>query len=150
VYTHTDVAAVLPFLLLLAAADDPRRVVIQGLEVVFKDAPTITYSNLNTVAAVQQLKTDTAENPIQFVEGCFYKIKVIFKVQHEIVSGLRYVNKVSRGPVAGTRQHSFVLPWLGSAILTPAAVAPTSDDAEGDARQLRPAARGAHCRLPSP
>ena len=89
-------------------ADDPRRVVIQGLEVIFKDAPPITYSNLNTAAAVNNLKTSTAENPIQFIEGCFYKIKVIFKIQHEIVSGLRYVNKVSRGPVGVMTQKEML------------------------------------------
>ena len=35
-------------------------------------------------------------NPFTLKEGCNYKIQVTFKVQHEIVSGLKYINRVCR------------------------------------------------------
>eukprot|EP01094_Clydonella_sp_ATCC50884_P014301 TRINITY_DN246_c0_g2_i1.p1 TRINITY_DN246_c0_g2~~TRINITY_DN246_c0_g2_i1.p1 ORF type:complete len:230 (-),score=76.75 TRINITY_DN246_c0_g2_i1:153-764(-) len=77
-------------------ADDPRLVVIQSLHVIFKDGDTISYENLHTAEAVQAMKESTAATPMRFPEGSLYKIKVVFKVQHEIVAGLKYVNKVSR------------------------------------------------------
>ena len=79
-----------------AAADDPRRVVIQSLHVIFKDGETLTYDNLQTAEACDRMKTDTRANPMRFPENSLYKIKVVFKVQHEIVAGLKYVNKISR------------------------------------------------------
>jgi hypothetical protein len=34
--------------------------------------------------------------------GCKYKIEVSFRVQHEIVSGLCFVNSVYKGPIKVT------------------------------------------------
>ncbi|EGG22580.1 Rho GDP-dissociation inhibitor [Cavenderia fasciculata] len=73
--------------------DDPRRVVVQDMTVIFEDRPggNITYP-LNTKEAVEQMKKE----PFVLREGCKYKIKISFKVQHEIVSGLLQINTVYR------------------------------------------------------
>jgi len=73
--------------------DDPRRVVIKELKILFEDRPggEITYT-LETKEDLEKMK----KTPFTLKEGCHYKIKVSFKIQHEIVSGLKYVNFVYR------------------------------------------------------
>jgi len=77
----------------ISPADDPRRVVIKELRVVFESRPKgdIVYT-LDNDEAVRQMK----DNPFILKEGCKYKLRVTFKVQHEIVSGLKYHNAVYR------------------------------------------------------
>jgi len=73
--------------------DDPRRVVIKELRVLFENRPggDIVYT-LDTEAAVREMK----DKPFVLKENCKYKLRVTFKVQHEIVTGLKYINTVSR------------------------------------------------------
>eukprot|EP01111_Echinosteliopsis_oligospora_P010000 TRINITY_DN302_c0_g1_i1.p2 TRINITY_DN302_c0_g1~~TRINITY_DN302_c0_g1_i1.p2 ORF type:complete len:227 (-),score=45.10 TRINITY_DN302_c0_g1_i1:800-1387(-) len=73
--------------------DDPRRVVIKELRVIFADRPggDIVYT-LESKEDLEKMK----KNPFVLKESCQYKIRVTFKVQHEIVSGLKYVNLVYR------------------------------------------------------
>jgi len=80
--------------------DDPRRVVIIELRVICENRPggDIVYNLVATKDAVKQLK----DKPFTIKEGSNYKIKVSFRVQHEIVSGLKYVNTVYR---KGIRVH---------------------------------------------
>lgn len=44
--------------------------------------------------------------PFTLKEGCNYKITVTFRVQHEIVSGLKYVNVVTRKGVKGRQSRT--------------------------------------------
>jgi len=76
-----------------APKDDPRRVVITELRVTCEGRPggDIIY-NLETKESLEKLK----DQPFTLMEGCNYKISVTFRVQHEIVSGLKYSNVVSR------------------------------------------------------
>jgi len=76
-----------------APKDDPRRVVITELKVTCDGRPggEIIY-NLEKKEALEKLK----ESPFTLKEECQYKITVTFRVQHEIVSGLKYSNVVSR------------------------------------------------------
>jgi len=76
-----------------APKDDPRRVVIKELRVLFEDRPggDIVYS-LDSKEDLEKMK----KNPFVLKESCHYKIRVTFKVQHDIVSGLKYVNSVFR------------------------------------------------------
>jgi Rho GDP-dissociation inhibitor len=76
-----------------APKDDPRRVVIKEMRVLFEDRPggDIVYS-LDNKEDLDKMK----KNPFVLKESCHYKIRVTFKVQHEIVSGLKYVNSVFR------------------------------------------------------
>eukprot|EP01104_Vermistella_antarctica_P020444 TRINITY_DN8746_c0_g1_i1.p1 TRINITY_DN8746_c0_g1~~TRINITY_DN8746_c0_g1_i1.p1 ORF type:complete len:222 (+),score=69.43 TRINITY_DN8746_c0_g1_i1:75-668(+) len=78
----------------VAPTDDPRRVVIKEMKVICENRPggDITYT-LDTEEAVLKMK----KQPFTLKEGCNYKIQVTFKVQHEIVSGLKYINQVFKG-----------------------------------------------------
>merc|ERR1711991_344126 len=79
-----------------APADDPRRVVITELKIIFEDRPggDITYQ-LDSPESIRKLK----DQPFTLKEGCKYKIQVSFRVQHEIVSGLCFQTSVYMGPL---------------------------------------------------
>lgn len=59
--------------------------------IVFEDRPggDIVYK-LDTKADVEALKS----NPFILKEKCMYRLQISFRVQHEIVSGLKFTNKV--------------------------------------------------------
>lgn len=80
------------------AKDDPRRCVILELRVITESRPggDIVYT-LGTPESIKKLKGST----ITIKEGANYRIKVTFRVQHEIVSGLKYVLIVSRHGIKG-------------------------------------------------
>ena len=48
--------------------------------------------NLDTPEGLDKL----AKNGVVLKEGCKYKFKISFKVQHEIVSGIKFVNSVKK------------------------------------------------------
>eukprot|EP01115_Flamella_aegyptia_P008765 TRINITY_DN3662_c0_g1_i1.p1 TRINITY_DN3662_c0_g1~~TRINITY_DN3662_c0_g1_i1.p1 ORF type:complete len:203 (+),score=91.86 TRINITY_DN3662_c0_g1_i1:51-659(+) len=77
----------------LCPPNDPRRVVIVELKVSCQGRPggDIVYKFENK-EALAKLK----EQPFTLKEGCQYKLSVTFKVQHDIVSGLKYVNYVTK------------------------------------------------------
>eukprot|EP01117_Protostelium_nocturnum_P013993 TRINITY_DN527_c0_g1_i1.p1 TRINITY_DN527_c0_g1~~TRINITY_DN527_c0_g1_i1.p1 ORF type:complete len:197 (+),score=78.43 TRINITY_DN527_c0_g1_i1:56-646(+) len=74
-------------------ANDPRRVVVVEMKVTAEGRPggDIVYK-LENQEAIDNLK----KNPFTLKEGCRYKITIVFRVQHEIVSGLKFVNSVYR------------------------------------------------------
>jgi len=76
-----------------APKDDPRRVVVKQMKVLFEDRPEgdVEYS-LDSKEQLANMKN----SPFVLKEGCHYKIRVVFRVQHDIVSGLKYVNSVYR------------------------------------------------------
>jgi len=69
-------------------------VVILELKIIFQDRPNgdVVY-NLEDKNGLEKLKSTA----FTIKEGCGYKIQVKFRVQHEIVSGLKYENKVYKG-----------------------------------------------------
>jgi len=74
--------------------DDPRRVVLVAMKVIFENRPggnEIVYP-LETKEQIEHLK----KSPFVLKEDCKYKIAITFKVQHDIVSGLKHVNSVYR------------------------------------------------------
>jgi len=75
------------------ASDDPRRVVVKEMRVAFESRPggDIVYP-LDSAEELIKMKN----TPFTLKESCNYKITVVFKVQHDIVSGLKYVNSVYR------------------------------------------------------
>eukprot|EP01113_Clastostelium_recurvatum_P042434 TRINITY_DN687_c0_g1_i1.p1 TRINITY_DN687_c0_g1~~TRINITY_DN687_c0_g1_i1.p1 ORF type:complete len:214 (+),score=74.08 TRINITY_DN687_c0_g1_i1:41-643(+) len=77
----------------LAPKDDPRRVVVKEMRVIFENRPggDIVYP-LENAADLERMKN----TPFVLKEECKYKIQVVFKVQHDIVSGLKYVNMAYR------------------------------------------------------
>jgi len=76
-----------------APKDDPRKVVITELRICCELRPgaDIVYA-LDSPESIAHLK----DVPFTLKEGCHYKISVSFRVQHEIVSGLKYVNRATR------------------------------------------------------
>jgi len=68
--------------------------VIIELKIMFQDRPSgdVVY-NLEDKGGLEKLKNE----PFTIKEGAGYKIQVKFRVQHEIVSGLKYENKVYKG-----------------------------------------------------
>lgn len=73
--------------------NDPRRVVIKKMEIIVEGRED------NTI--VMDLAADGAEknlkqNPFTLKEGCKFKTRIEFKVQHEIVSGLKLVSVMKK------------------------------------------------------
>ncbi|KAH3764940.1 Rho GDP-dissociation inhibitor [Pelomyxa schiedti] len=72
-------------------ADDPRRVVINEFAIVFKDHPPVVL-HFNNQADVLR----AASTPLVVKEGSSFKIRVTFRVQHNVVLGLKILNTVSK------------------------------------------------------
>lgn len=62
------------------------------MRIIFEERPgeDVVYSGLDKKETLDKLK----KTPFIFKEGCKYKIQVSFRVQHDIVTGLKYQNKV--------------------------------------------------------
>ncbi|KAI9033650.1 Rho GDP-dissociation inhibitor 2 [Phycomyces nitens] len=71
--------------------DDPRRVVVEyiALEVEGRDDVIV---DLSTKEALEQAK----KNPFTIKASTEFRMKVKFRVQHEVVSGLKYIQIVKR------------------------------------------------------
>ncbi|KAF7506870.1 hypothetical protein GJ744_011216 [Endocarpon pusillum] len=71
--------------------NDPRKCVIKSLALEVQGRPDITI-DLSAPGAVETLKN----KPFTIKEGCRYQMKAIFVVQHEVLSGLKYVQALKR------------------------------------------------------
>jgi Rho GDP-dissociation inhibitor len=82
---------------------DPRKCIILslGLEVEGRDDIII---DLRSPGAVEAL----ASKPFIIKEGAAFRMKAQFKVQHEILAGLKYLQKVSRMGVSNKMQEMMV------------------------------------------
>jgi len=71
--------------------NDPRRVVIHELKVDCEGRPggAIIYK-FDSKESLTKLK----DQPFTLKEGCNYRMAITFKVQHDLVTGLKYVNTV--------------------------------------------------------
>jgi Rho GDP-dissociation inhibitor len=85
----------------ITAKDDPRRVVILEMRVILEEKPNndIVFSNLDNPAVLAKLK----DTPFTLKEGCKYKIKLTFRVQHDIVTGLKYGNYIYKIGIRGKK-----------------------------------------------
>eukprot|EP01101_Sappina_pedata_P009290 TRINITY_DN5374_c0_g1_i1.p1 TRINITY_DN5374_c0_g1~~TRINITY_DN5374_c0_g1_i1.p1 ORF type:complete len:207 (-),score=76.18 TRINITY_DN5374_c0_g1_i1:132-722(-) len=86
-------------------SDDPRRVVIMELRINTPERPggDIIYQ-LNSQEDVKAMKS----KPFTLKEGCRYRTQITFRAQHEIVSGLKYVNLVYRKGVRVAKDDEMV------------------------------------------
>jgi len=75
-----------------APKDDPRRVVLMEMRVTCEGRKDDIVFKCDTDQDVKKMK----DTPFVLKEGCNYKISLSFRVQHEIVTGLKYVNLVYR------------------------------------------------------
>ncbi len=71
--------------------NDQRRVIIQSIALETQGRPDVMV-NLTTKGALGSLK----DKPFVIKEGITYRIKVTFRIQREVVSGLRYLQIVKR------------------------------------------------------
>eukprot|EP00795_Rhopilema_esculentum_P009418 gene9418-17133_t len=78
-----------------APKDDQRRVVVQKM-IFMSDGQTDIEKDLT--GNLEALKKQV----ITIKEGVEYRLKIIFKVQHEIVAGLKYHHVISRKGVRGS------------------------------------------------
>ncbi|KAI3630305.1 hypothetical protein MIR68_011740 [Amoeboaphelidium protococcarum] len=74
-----------------AKTDDPRRVVVQALAMETEGRPDVVL-DLSTPDAIEKSKSQ----PIIIKEGIEYRIKVKFRVQNDVISGLKYLHVVKR------------------------------------------------------
>ncbi|EDV27881.1 uncharacterized protein TRIADDRAFT_20518 [Trichoplax adhaerens] len=84
-----------------APKDDPRRVIVEKMGLVVQGRDDI---ELDLTGDLSELK----EKTIVIKEGTEYRIKIFFKVHHEIVSGLRYHHAVSRKGISVDKQSYMV------------------------------------------
>ncbi|KAL8987932.1 MAG: hypothetical protein Q9177_002918, partial [Variospora cf. flavescens] len=70
---------------------DTRRCVIQSLALEVAGRPDITI-DLSVPGALQSLKS----KPFSIKEGSKFRMKATFKVQHDVLSGLKYIQVVKR------------------------------------------------------
>lgn len=74
--------------------DDPRRLIVTEFRVLFdpsENREDIVH-DLSTPAGLEKLKSEG----ISLKEGCKYKFRVSFVVQHELIAGVKFVNKVKK------------------------------------------------------
>jgi len=75
--------------------NDERRVVIQEFSIIFSDHDqpiTLRLENAEDVAGAK-------DHPFIVKEGCHFKVRVIFKVQHDVLLGFQIHNTISKGGV---------------------------------------------------
>jgi len=79
------------------------------MRVILEEKPghDIVFSNLDNPAVLAKLK----DTPFTLKEGCKYKIKLSFRVQHDIVTGLKYGNYIYKLGIRGKKfgQFSIIL-----------------------------------------
>lgn len=84
---------------LIVFPNDPRHIIVQKLAIVVDGRPDI---EVNLTGDISQLK----KKSIVMKEGVKYRVKIYFYCQREIVSGLKYVQKISKvGLQVGKETH---------------------------------------------
>lgn len=71
---------------------DPRKLVVTEFRVVFNSAAPDQVFHLDTRAGKDHLK----KTGISVKEGSEYKFRLSFRVQHDILPGLKYINRLKR------------------------------------------------------
>ncbi|KAF3913019.1 hypothetical protein ABW21_db0202738 [Orbilia brochopaga] len=71
--------------------NDPRTVVIEEIALIVDGRPDIAI-DLTEANALEDLKS----KPFTLKEGCEYRMRIKFRVQHEVISGLKYIHVVKR------------------------------------------------------
>ncbi|CAG8513926.1 11929_t:CDS:2 [Ambispora gerdemannii] len=72
-------------------SDDPRRVVILQIALEVAGRPDVVL-DLSTKEALENVKN----TPFVIKEGVSYRLKVKFRIQHDVVAGLKYLQVVKR------------------------------------------------------
>lgn len=83
--------------------NDPRKCIILSLGLEVEGRPDIII-DLRSPGALEALN----DKPFTIKEGATFRMKAQFKVQHEILAGLKYLQKVSRMGVSDKLQEMMV------------------------------------------
>lgn len=82
---------------------DPRKCIILSLGLEVEGRPDIIL-DLREPGALEALN----DKPFTIKEGAQFRMKATFKVQHEILAGLKYLQKTTRGPLSDKLQEMMV------------------------------------------
>jgi Rho GDP-dissociation inhibitor len=91
---------------------DPRKCIILSLGLEVEGRPDIII-DLKAPGAVEALK----KKPFTIKEGAQFRMKAQFKVQHEILAGLKYLQKVSRMGISNKMQEMMVSGYGETSVL---------------------------------
>lgn len=83
---------------------DTRRCVIHSLALEVAGRPDITI-DLSVPGALESLKT----KPFAIKEGAKFRMKATFKVQHEVLSGLKYIQVVKRKGIKVSKDEEMLV-----------------------------------------
>lgn len=87
----------------LSDPNDPRKVIILSLALEVQGRPDFVI-DLTKPSALETLD----KQPFTIKEGCQFRMKARFKVQHQILSGMKYVQVVSRMGMKNKMQEMIV------------------------------------------
>lgn len=76
--------------------DDKRKVVVQKIQLLVNTEPNPITFDLTNEKTIKEL----ASKRYKIKENSIYKLKIVFKVQHEIITGLRYVQYIKKAGIA--------------------------------------------------
>lgn len=71
---------------------DPRKLIVTEFRVTFNGPTPDVVFNLDNAAGTTLL----ARNGMEIAEGAEYKFRISFRVQHEILAGLKFCNKMKK------------------------------------------------------
>lgn len=83
---------------------DPRVCVIQSLALEVEGRPDIVI-NLTAPGALESLK----DKPFTIKEGSGYQMKAVFKVQNQVLSGLKYLQVVKRNKIRVGKDEEMIV-----------------------------------------
>ncbi|KAJ9495643.1 rho GDP dissociation inhibitor [Exophiala xenobiotica] len=83
--------------------NDPRLCIIKSLALEVVGRPDITI-DLSQPGALEKLK----EKPFTIKEGCEYQMKAIFVVQHQVLSGLKYIQATKRKGIRVSKDQEMI------------------------------------------
>ena len=112
----------------ISDSNDPRKCIIYSLGLEVEGRPDIII-DLKSPGALEALE----KKPFVIKEGATFRMKAQFKVQHEILAGLKYLQKVTRMGVSNKMQEMMV----GNKLMTQGGGADYLDRARMDPAQKR-------------
>ncbi len=83
---------------------DPRRCIIKSLILEVKGRSDIVI-DLSAPGSVEKLKS----KPFTIKEGAEFNMKVVFKVQHDVLSGLKYVQVIKRKGIKVAKEEEMLV-----------------------------------------
>ncbi|ORZ41622.1 immunoglobulin E-set [Catenaria anguillulae PL171] len=87
----------------VAPADDPRKVIVMALAMEVKDRDDVVL-DLSSQQNIDKVKNSI----VSIKEGAEYRLKIRFRIQHDVVSGLKYLHVVKRKGIKVDRAEEMI------------------------------------------